>query len=127
MGTFRCVLMHVLRKHYRSLYDPSNSSEVNIILVLFVFSPIVSSSDAVKLLLAGGVPQHQSDVLTVQTDNNNSTVTVLWCPDSDCLGNIPEMFASLIITSSRSQTHNYQLTIFASPESPPRWFSCIQQ
>ena len=39
------------------------------------YSPIVSSSDAVKLLLARGVPQHQPDVLAVQTDNNITRVT----------------------------------------------------
>ena len=37
--------------------------------MLSLFLPIVSSCDAIKLLLAGGVPEHQPDVLTVQTDN----------------------------------------------------------
>ena len=32
-------------------------------------APVVSSGDAVELLLTGGVPQHQSDVLPVQADN----------------------------------------------------------
>ena len=41
--------------------------------------PIICSGDGIKLLLASGVPQHQPDVLTVQTDNNNSTVRYSAC------------------------------------------------
>ena len=89
--------------------------------MLLLFLPIVSSCDAIKLLLPGGVPEHQPDVLTVQTDNKRQTVRARQANTGS------STFQRCLPVSLSPPADNYQLTKFASPESPPRWSSCIQQ
>ena len=77
--------------------------------------PVVSSCDAIKLLLPGGVPEHQPDVLTVQTDNKRQTVRARQA-NIGRQQHIPEMFARLIITSSRQlSTHQIRFSRKSTP------------
>ena len=59
LGTFRCVCMSYIGQLNAGIKTPLSIMGGQQHSTLMLISPIVSSSDAVKLLLARGVPQHQ--------------------------------------------------------------------